>query len=59
MDVTVTVCIGSYSVDIAAEGTDALFLGDALHQLREHIAEQAKVPSVRKAMTQPLVMDMD
>ena len=57
MDVSVTVCIGQYSVDIGADDTDALFLGDALHQILAHIEASTKLPAVKKAMSTPLKVD--
>jgi hypothetical protein len=57
MDISVTVCIGQYSLDVGMDDTDALALPDALHHMAEHIDAMLKKPTVRKAMGTPLKVD--
>ncbi len=57
MDVEITVCIGQYSVDIAAEDADGPYLDQALHFLAQHLEQIQKLPGVRKAMATPLKVD--
>jgi hypothetical protein len=51
MDVTITACVGSYSLDIAADNTDAL------HSIAFHIEQMQKLPAVKKAMSTPIKVD--
>jgi hypothetical protein len=57
MDVTITASVGSYSLDIAADNTDALFLADALHSIALHLEQMQKLPAVKKAMSTPIKVD--
>jgi hypothetical protein len=57
VDIEIVVAIGNYSVDVNAENTDALFLGDALHNIAQHLEQMQKLPAVKKAMSTPLKVD--
>jgi hypothetical protein len=57
MDVEIVVSIGSYTVDVNIEDTDALSVPDTLAHLADHLERMQKLPAVKKAMSTPLNAD--
>jgi hypothetical protein len=57
VDIEIVVAIGQYSVDVNAENTDALYLGDALASIAQHLEQMQKLPAVKKAMSTPIKVD--